>query len=84
MFSRSFWRATAERMAKGAAIGLGLSGVSSDGGPFNLFAWDWHIGLGYAAGGALGSLVLSVISAPIGPVGSPSVVADPAAAHPGR
>jgi len=78
MFTVAFWRAAAERMLKGAATGLVLSGVSAE--PFDLFHWNWKVGLGYALGGALASLVWSILSVPVGPAGSPSLVRDPAAA----
>ena len=80
MFSAAFWKAAAERAVKSAAQGvllvwLGDAGVAG-GQVASLVSLDWATA-GYAAGGmALLSLLTSVISAPIGDNGGPSLTTE--------
>ena len=73
MWSREFWIATAERAVKSAAqaplVAWGVGDVALD-----VFALDWRLGLGVAAGGALVSVLTSLASAGAGPDRSPSLV----------
>lgn len=77
MFTRTFWFDVAERAIKSAAqmvlVGLALS----DSGPVNGFGLDWGLGLGFAAGGAVASVLTSVASAPVGGNGTASLVPAP-------
>ena len=71
MWTLAFWKDTAERALKTAAqaviLGLGLAQGA------NLFDMDWKAALGLAAGGALLSLLTSVVSAPFGNKGTASL-----------
>jgi hypothetical protein len=49
-------------------------GFFSDLGPVNVFEMDYQLGLGFAAGGALVSLMTSVATLPVGAEGSPSAI----------
>lgn len=72
LFTRAFWLDAAERAAKTAAQfaigGLGLGEMTS--------AWetDWLLGLGFAATGAVLSLLTSIASAGAGSPGNASVI----------
>ena len=72
MFTVSFWKDALERAVKTAAqaviLGLGL------GEGFNAFEVDWGLAAGFAAGGAILSVLTSVVSAPIGTKGTASLV----------
>lgn len=73
MFTRSFWLQTAERAVKTAAQAvLVVWGVGDR--VLNVLTLDWRLGLGVAAGGALLSVLTSLVSAGVGPSDTPSVV----------
>ncbi|MER7280433.1 holin [Dactylosporangium sp. NPDC000244] len=73
MFSSTFWKAAAERAAKTFAQAA-LALLVGDG--IGVLDIDWgKVGsVGLLA--AVASLLTSLVSAPFGPVGSPSVVED--------
>ncbi|MGE0359007.1 MAG: holin, partial [Burkholderiales bacterium] len=56
--------------------------VAASTGAVDAFALDWRLGLGAAAGGAILSLLTSLVSAGVGPSGTPSTV-DVVEPHPG-
>lgn len=72
MWTIVFWKETADRAIKSAAqavlLGVGL------GEGLNAFDVDWQLGLGFALGGAVLSLLTSVASAPFGVRGTASFV----------
>lgn len=68
----NFWKATLERVVKTIAQAL----VVILGGGVGLLDIDWGLALLGVLGMALMSLLTSIISAGIGPTGSPSLVAD--------
>ncbi len=73
MFTVAFWRDAGERALKTAAQAV-ILGLSLGEG-FNAFDVDWQLGLGFALGGALLSLLTSVASNKLGnTTGSPSLV----------
>ncbi len=75
MFTIAFWKQTAERAAKSAAQAPLVGAFFSNTGPVNAFKLDWALGLGLAAGGAIVSILTSIVSAPIaGEPDSPSLV----------
>jgi len=74
MLGKKFWLSTAERAAKSAAQCL-LGLWAGDG--FDFIQIDWQHSLGLAGGAALLSILTSVVSAPVGPDGSPSLVGEP-------
>jgi hypothetical protein len=79
MWTRVFWLATAERAAKSLAqclIGLWIGDTA-----FDLVQVDWRHALGLAAGAAALSVLTSIVSAPIGSTGSPSLVDETPARH---
>lgn len=79
MWTREFWLGLTERATKSAAqclIGLWLGDDA-----FNLIQVDWPHALGLAAGAAVLSVLTSIVSAPIGVTGSPSLVDDTPARH---
>lgn len=75
MWSRSFWKGLGERALKTflgtfvAASSLGEPGAS-------VFNIDWQGATGVALTATLVSAVMSLLSAPAGPEGSPSLVND--------
>lgn len=76
MFTIAFWVATGERAIKTAAQAV-LTGLAlSDSGPVDAFALDWKLAAGFAAGGAVFSVLTSVASTSIGSHTSPSLVAS--------
>ncbi len=64
MFNIAFWRDAVERAIKTAAQAVIVGLVLAEG--FNAFDTDWQLGLGFALGGAILSLLTSVASAPFG------------------
>jgi hypothetical protein len=69
-----FWREVAERCVKSAAQSLvGLWALDG----FNAVDADYGLALGVAGGAVLLSALTSVVSAPYGAAGSPSLVAEP-------
>lgn len=75
MLTVTFWKAAAERAIKTAAQALLLAIGAAQG--FDLFHLDWVNALGAAAGGALLSILTSLVSSPFGTPGTPSVVKIP-------
>lgn len=75
---RAFLLAVAERAGK-TAIQTFIA-VATVGGVFDLAHLDWTATLVAAASAAVLSVLTSLLSAKLGPSGSPSLVADPAAA----
>jgi hypothetical protein len=72
MFSKTFLRETAERAVKSAAQALlGLWALDAG---FNVVNADFGMALGIAGGAAVLSVLTSVVSAPFGKGGSPSLV----------
>jgi hypothetical protein len=73
LFTRAFWLDTAERATKtagqAAALALGQDVLGVD-----VFAADWRNVLGFAAGGAVASIVTSVASAPVAGLSPASMV----------
>jgi hypothetical protein len=74
----SFWKAALERAVKTAVQAVVLAIGAAQGAA--LFALDWKNVVGAAVGGAAVSLLTSLISLPIGPADSPSVISEPATA----
>ena len=72
MFTKQFWKATAERSAKSAA--QALIGLWALDGIFNILTVDWPLAGGVAAGAAALSLLTSIVSAGSGEPDSPSLV----------
>ena len=78
MMTRAFWLSTLERLLKTVAqVLLGLLASSSTG----LLDLDWRAVLATTATAAAASLLTSILSAGIGPTGSPSLVAEPEGRH---
>lgn len=75
MMTLNFCKNAAERAAKTAAQSVLLAIGAAQG--FDLFALDWRNVAGAAIGGAILSLLTSIVSSPLGAVhGSPSLVDD--------
>ena len=72
MFQRRFWAETLERATKSFAQGILTMWLASD--VVNAFAADWYDIFGVAGGYALVSVATSIISAPVGPQDSASVL----------
>ena len=65
MFTKRFWKLSAERAVKSAANGT-LTGLAlSNSGPVNAFAIDWQLGAGFALSGAVISVLMSLASSPL-------------------
>jgi r1t holin len=72
-FGRAFWRATIDRALKTAAQALiGVWGLGD--GVFDILQVDVKGAIGLAVGGFVLSVLTSIVSAPIGPVDSPSMI----------
>lgn len=72
MFTTQFWKQAGERAVKSAAQAiLGLAVL--DGG-FNALEFDWPTAGGFALGGAVLSILSSLVTSGIGQPGSPSAV----------
>ena len=77
MLTTHFWKLATERALKSAAQSVILALSASTEGPINALSFDWKLGLGFAAGGALLSYLTSIISAPLsGSPVSPSLVEE--------
>lgn len=74
MFTLTFWKSALERASKTAAQAA-LLVLGAD--QLNVFAASWADVAGFALGGCVLSLLTSIVSAPIGPVRSPSLVTEP-------
>lgn len=72
MFTIAFWKDAVERAVKTAAQAV-LTGLMIGEG-FNAFDIDPQLALGFAAGGAIFSLLTSIVSAPFAEKGSASLV----------
>lgn len=73
IWTRTYWLAVAERSLKTAAQAL-LLFVGAD--RFDWLAFDWSRAAAVAIGAIVVSVLTSLVSAPIGPAGSPSLVVD--------
>lgn len=77
MFGTTFWKSALERAVKTAgqallvAAGLGEPGAS-------VIGVDWAGALAVAGAAAAASLLTSLVSAPVGPAGTPSLVVEQA------
>lgn len=80
MWTATFWKATAERAVKTLAQTMLALWVVGDG-MLNVFEVDWANSFGVGLGALVVSLLTSLLSASVGPSGSPSLVADQ---EPGR
>lgn len=81
MFTKTFWKATAERAVKTFAQ---TAAALLTGGGLGILNVDWGM-VGSVAGlAAIASVLTSIVSSPIGPTGSPSVVEDENAAVEGQ
>lgn len=72
MFSRAFWLSTLERALK--TFVQSLLATLTLGPAFNLLHANWTEALGVSLGATVLSLLTSLLSAPIGPSASASVV----------
>lgn len=73
MFSTTWLKASAERAVKTYAQAV-LAMLTGD--TLNIVNVNWGDVLGVGALAAVASVLTSIVSAPFGPVGSPSVVED--------
>jgi len=70
MFNGAFWKSTAERAVKtGAQAALALVGVAGLG----VLDIDWAAVGSVSALAAIASVLTSIVSAPVGEVGTPSL-----------
>jgi hypothetical protein len=74
MFTLNFWRQTGERAIKTAAQSVLTAWTVGDG-IFNAFSLDYGLAAGFALGGAIFSVLTSIVSAPLSERESPSLVA---------
>jgi hypothetical protein len=74
MFTINFLRQTVERAVKTAAQSVLTAWTVGDG-MFDAFALDYQLAAGFALGGAIFSVLTSIISAPFSEQESPSLVA---------
>jgi hypothetical protein len=72
-YGRAFWRATLDRAVKSFAQAVILVWGVGDG-VFNLFEVDLKATMGLALGATALSFLTSLLSGPVGPVDSPSVL----------
>jgi hypothetical protein len=75
MFTATFWKLAAERAIKTAAQTLLLTIGAAQGA--DLFQLDWATAAAGAAAGLVLSLLTSIVSAPFGDTGTPSLVTIP-------
>ena len=75
MFTAQFVRDAAERAIKTAAQALLIAVGAAQGA--DLFALNWTTAAAAAAGGFVLSVLTSLVSAPFGPKGSPSLTTIP-------
>jgi len=83
MWSLSFWKALAERVATAFCVSL-ISVLFVGAEVLDITKIQWGQALSIAGGAALLSLLKGIVAGTgvIGPKGSPSLVRDPAAANP--
>ena len=74
MFTVTFWKLAAERAIKTAAQTLLLTIGAAQGA--DLFQLDWATAAAGAAAGFVLSLLTSIVSAPFGTPGTPSLVTE--------
>lgn len=80
MYSLNFWRnAILDRGAKSFAQALLLVFLGDS--ALNVINVNWPEALGLASTAALISVLTSIVSSPVGPEGSPSIVKDSAASR---
>lgn len=80
MWTGTFWKQVVERAAKSAAqavIGLWVGDSV-----FDVWQADWQKAAGVALGAAVLSALTSIVSAPVGEPGTPSLVDTPARVPP--
>ncbi len=71
MWTRNFWKQTAERAIKTAAQGvIGLAPLDH----FNVLQFDWVLAGGVAAGAAFLSVLTSIVTSAVGQPNDPSAV----------
>ena len=75
LLTASFWAQTGERAFK--SVAGSLVSVWGASGALNLFSIPWQSNVGVALGAGVLSVLMSVMSAPVGPLGSPSLVGKP-------
>ena len=75
LLTASFWAQTGERAFK--SVAGSLVSVWGASGALNLFSIPWQSTVGVALGAGVLSVLMSVMSAPVGPLGSPSLVGKP-------
>ncbi|MFI6226226.1 holin [Micromonospora echinospora] len=80
MFTTTFWKQAAERAVKSAA--QALLGLWALDGWFDVLTADWPMAGGVALGGAVLSLLTSLVSLAGGPEQSPSLVSTTSPAAP--
>jgi len=78
MLTATFWRAVAERAAKTCAQSL-LALLAADG--VDLLSADWRAIGATAALATVLSVLTSIVSAPVGHAGTPSLVDDTPGRH---
>ena len=71
IWQKAFWQAAAERAIKSAAQAMVLVLAADIG--FNVLTVDWQETLGVGAGGAVLSILTSIISSGFGPGDGPSL-----------
>jgi hypothetical protein len=74
MFTATFWKLAAERAIKTAAQTLLLTIGAAQGA--DLFQLEWATAAAGAAAGLVLSLLTSIVSAPFGQPGTPSLISD--------
>lgn len=73
MFKATFWKAAFERALKSAAQGLlGMWALDK----FDVLHADWKVAGGVTLGALVLSLLTSIVSAPFGNEGTPSLVRE--------
>lgn len=77
MYTGAFWANAFERAVKTFAQALAAFLVAD----VSVTDVDWDKGFGISATAAVISLLTSLVSAPLGPTGSPSLVDDPNATN---
>ena len=76
MYTKKFWKSAAERAAKTAAQVAILTLAVGDNIGFDVIDTNWGDVASMSVGGAILSLLTSVVSAPVGPKETPSLVKE--------